>query len=372
MISVQLAETADKEQIRALWSVCFGDSGPFMDWFFAHRFVPGFAACVKDGPRLVGAMQSYPLHVRIRGASIPCAIIAGVSIHPDYRGRGLMGKMLAFYMNEMRKKGIVVCPHTPARLPTFFALGHYPVTDAAYGVLQGGGEDASPFVSELSLPREAGALLPCYSFFARGYSGIIDRSMADFQLKMDDYASDGARCLAWKEAGAVMGYVVYYTPHDILAEECVALRPRVLEGLLSHLARLFPGKKISAKLSPSMPLSLPGFSATVRPKGVMGAANIQELLRLAAPKEKDCPSFAMEVEDPVVPGNRGLFTLSGEIAKEAPRIRLPAGRLTQLICGYASLDELIQQEAVTLFDRAAAAELNRLLPKMPCFIVDEY
>ncbi len=66
-------------------------------------------------------------------------------------------------------------------------------------------------------PPGGGSLLPCYSFFARGYSGIIDRSMADFQLKMDDYASDGARCLTWKEAGAVMGYVVYYTPHDILA-----------------------------------------------------------------------------------------------------------------------------------------------------------
>jgi hypothetical protein len=89
-----------------------------MDWFFAHRFVPGFAACVKDGPRLVGAMQSYPLHVRIRGASIPCAIIAEFPSTP-ITGPGLMGKMLAFYMNEMRKKGIVVCPHTPARLPTF-------------------------------------------------------------------------------------------------------------------------------------------------------------------------------------------------------------------------------------------------------------
>jgi hypothetical protein len=33
MISVQLAETADKEQIRARVSVCFGDSAPLWTGF---------------------------------------------------------------------------------------------------------------------------------------------------------------------------------------------------------------------------------------------------------------------------------------------------------------------------------------------------
>lgn len=370
MITVQMAQTADKEQIKALWSLCFGDSGPFMDWFFSHRFVPRYTACIKEGERLVGAMQSYPLHILIRGVSLPCAIIAGVSIHPDFRGQGLMKKMFSFYMNEMRKKGIMVTPHTPAHLPTFFSFGHYPVTDTAYATMEKAEGRPSLFVSEVPLGGEADSLLSCYSAFARSYSGMIDRSMADFQLKMDDYRADGARCLAWRHRGEVLGYLVYYSSKEVKAEECIALSSPISDELLSHLAFLHPGKKISAKLSPYLPLSLPDFSVTIRPKGVMGVVHMQQLLHSLLPKEG--APFTVQVEDPILPANCGLFTLSGQPTKTAPQVSLSCGRLAQLLCGYYSLDELVQNNMAVIYDPDAAREIDRLLPKMPCFIVDEY
>ena len=370
MISVQMAEISDKESIKALWSLCFGDSASFMDWFFTHRFIPSYSACIKDGKQLVGAMQSYPLHVKIRGVSLPCAILAGVSIHPNYRGRGLMGKMFTFFMNEMHKKGVVVTPHTPAHLSTFFPFGHYPVTHTAYATTEIGKGCPSSDISEILLNREWDSLFSCYSAFARSYSGMIDRSMADFQLKMDDYRSDGARCLAWKKSGETLGYLIYYSPDNVFAEECIALSPSISDQLLSHLASLYPGEKILAKLSPYLPLSLPGFSVTVRPKGVMGAVRIQELLHSILPQEGK--PFVLQVDDPIIPANCGTFTLSGQPTTKTPQIQISCGRLVQLICGYYSLAELAQNNMVNIFDKDAARSIDRLLPKLSCFIVDEY
>ena len=374
MRQIQIASPSDKEGMKALWQICFGDSKAFTDWFFTHRFAPFYSVCVKEAGRIIGAMQSFPLHISIRGVTLPAAIVAGVSIHPDFRGQGLMHDMFSFYMNEMRSRGVLVVPHTPSKLNTFFSIGHFPVTDCAYATLS---EEIppfgrpSPYVDDFDLANCGDALFPCYQAFWGRYSCMIDRSLGDFYLKMADYRADGAKCLAFRHGEDVLGYLIYYAPkNSLFVEECTPLAPAIQSDLLKALHHKWPGRKINAKLSPYIPLSLPDYSVEVRPKSVMGAVRIDALLQAVVGSGGD--NLHVELNDPVVAQNNGCFTLSGKPSSQKADITMACGRLVQLICGYYSIFDLVEKGWALVSHADLCEQIDRLLPKMNCFIFDEY
>jgi hypothetical protein len=92
-----------------------------MDWFFTLRFVPGYSACVKTES---GWWEDAILPRYMSGSegSIPCAIIAGFSIHPA-TAAGVMKEFLPFTCMRRAKRD---CGHPPyaAHLPTFFPLAN--------------------------------------------------------------------------------------------------------------------------------------------------------------------------------------------------------------------------------------------------------
>ncbi len=50
---------SDREEIRALWWLRFGDSETFTDWFFSERFSPDHSAVSVEDGRVVSAIQSF-------------------------------------------------------------------------------------------------------------------------------------------------------------------------------------------------------------------------------------------------------------------------------------------------------------------------
>ncbi len=392
MAMVRTAMQEDRAAIQSLWSVCFQDSEEFTNWFFQQRYVPEYSACVEENGRLVSAMQSLPLFVRVRDRLLPSAIVAGVSTDPACRGKGYMGDMFRYYMNRMRQEGIVAVPHTPANLPTFFSKGHYPVTDTAHLTVAQGAKalltDRKPnccHAEDRSLTDcfpDYGGMLSCYDKFARHYSGIAARSLADFRLKMADYDGEpGTRCLLlWdsQEKAKIQGYVIYQQTKDHLhAEEVITPVAALQDELLFSLLVSAGNKSCHVKLPPDRAVSSELFRSgsdytwEIRPQGVMGAANIPAFLSLLSDGSKS-EDITLSVTDPIVPENNGNFTLSGAPSCQKPQVSLDAGRLVQLLCGYQSAAELAEEEKIIAADPAVLRELDQIYPKLSCFIIDEY
>ena len=130
MTEVRVAHQADKKEFDRLWKVCFGDSEAFCDWFFENRFAPEYSIVLETEGEIASCMQAFPYHILIRGREIPGAMLCGVSTHPSQRKKGHMGQIFSYEMNHLRKMGCSVAPPTPAVLPSYFSLGHFPVADA--------------------------------------------------------------------------------------------------------------------------------------------------------------------------------------------------------------------------------------------------
>lgn len=370
---LRMADMADKETLKALWKLCFNEEQGFLDWFFETRFLPDYCPVYEEGGGIASALHSLPVYISLRDSILPCAIVAGVATHPDYRGRGLMNKLLAFFMDRLRQEGIPLIAHRPVNLEVYRSAGHFPASDSRFVEL------AAPAPRPLAddcmdwdIPGHYADLYRCYARFAKRYSGMVQRSYADFVLKCGDYLASGASCVAALDAqGDVEGYCLYFKEEGetpaLLGEECAALSPPAYGRLYAALARRSTGRLLKLRLAPDAGLAPEGARVKVLPRSVLGVTDVSALLASLGLADEG----AVEVIDPLLPANRGVFSLAGRPTSERPQLRIPAGRLAQWAVGYRSMADLVKTSQATAPDPAIVARMDELGMR-PCFIIDEY
>ena len=366
MADVRIASQDDKKEFYRLWKICFGDSDAFCDWFFSHRYAPDSSVVLETEGEIVSCMQAFPYSIRIRGKEIPGAMLCGVSTHPDHRKKGYMGEIFRYEMNHLREKGCIVAPHTPAVLPSYFSFGHLPVADASY--LECDCVPKGKAAVRLHPIKETdwGKLLPLYQKFAEKYSGIIDRTEEDFLRKAADYAADGGRCAVYLKDNEIKGYAFYYQTEDLLLCVEAVAEDGYFHILMEGLFAEAEGLQFSAKLPPALYLHVPFAKLTRKQKGVMGLCNAPALLKAL---ELPIP-YGFKLNDHVVPENNGVFDFKGEPYAGQPVFAISAGHLLQVLVGYHSLSEL--RSELQIFDEKKFREIDTLLPKQNCYIIDEY
>ena len=71
-----------------------------------------------------------------------------------------------------------------------------------------------------------------------------------------------------------------------------------------------------------------------------------------------------------MPDNNGCYTLDGAESNRPPAFRMAVGRFLPVLVGYASLEE--QRAFAEIYDEEGFQEIHEKLPKLSCYIIDEY
>ena len=113
----------DVPRLKELWKLAFGDEDDYIDHFFARYHTPE-RMFVLEEQGTVQAMTAWfdmPL-VTEEGIRWPSAYLYAVATHPDCRGRGLAGQLLAFADRWLGEQGFACVTTVPARpdLHVFF------------------------------------------------------------------------------------------------------------------------------------------------------------------------------------------------------------------------------------------------------------
>ena len=370
---IRWTRPSDREEIKALWQARFGDSQTFTDWFFRERFSPVHSAVTEENGHIVCSVQSWPCHMRIRDILLPCCIISGVSTDLRFERQGHMRRTMTYLLNGIGERGGTVVTYRPENPDVYLRFGHFPCSRTAYFRAEPVPQAEAPDLTLLDISEDADAIHLCYQRFSRRYSGIIQRSAADMRLKLADYASDGGYVLGLRDGDELRGYCICFSEEKNLhAEECAAAEPSDFTHLLAGLRRLGAqeGRTVSGKLpTDAVPSDgTDGFSVEIRPMNLMGVGDVRGLLRALGRDH----GFRIEIFDPVIPANRGIFDLNGKTAEGAPQLRIESGRLAQFLCGFHSLAELCGASLAEAPDPDAVTALDALYPKQNCYIVDEY
>ena len=98
----------------------------------------------------------------------------------------------------------------------------------------------------------------------------------------------------------------------------------------------------------------------------MGLCNIKGLLEIM---NLDIP-YGFCLKDNIIPENNGIFDFKGQNYPEEPVFEISSGHFLQALVGYHSLNEL--KHEMTVYDEVKFEEINTLLPKQNCYIIDEY
>jgi len=113
----------DIPRLKGLWKLAFGDEDDYIDHFF-HRYYTPERMLVMAEQGVVQAMTAWfdmPV-VSAQGEVFSSAYLYAVATHPDCRGRGLAGQLLAFADEWLKERGFACVTTVPARpdLHVFF------------------------------------------------------------------------------------------------------------------------------------------------------------------------------------------------------------------------------------------------------------
>jgi len=106
------------DEIRELLRVCF-DNNPkaepgIMEWqYWSNPFGRSHTVVALDGTRLVAHHAAYPVPLRLDDHYVTGALQVDTATHPDYRGRGLYGRLSRELYDRCRADGIALMLGNP-------------------------------------------------------------------------------------------------------------------------------------------------------------------------------------------------------------------------------------------------------------------
>ena len=128
MEQIRLSSTADIPVLRRLWTLAFGDGGAYLDNFFNCYYRPERMIVLEQDSEVLAMTAWFDTTFVLPGeGEYRAAYLYAVATHPDHRGKGMSGRLLAWADNHFRNLNIpavTTVPATPS-LHNFFAANGF-------------------------------------------------------------------------------------------------------------------------------------------------------------------------------------------------------------------------------------------------------
>ena len=215
MADVRLAQPAEMEAVKQLWSESFDDSDPYLSWYFNEVSSPeNTVVCSVDG-QVAASLQLIDYDVNISGKIYKTYYIAGVCTDKTFRHKGYGTKIMLFAEQEAARRGkdfvflypMVVGFYEPIGYKLWFSCYENEVLpdSAARQFCKKAGEEDIDYIMQV------------YNDFAEKHSGYVLRTRRDV-----------LRCMQYHE---LLGGGIYLTKNGYFAFEMDKNSMRVNEAI---------------------------------------------------------------------------------------------------------------------------------------------
>lgn len=283
-----------------------------------------------DSGRIVGTINSHTFRMRIPGGWIPMAGVAGVTVQPTHRRRGLMTRLMNRQLRDMHDRGE---PSTGLYASESVIYGRFGYGVATFHeswsidrlrtrMIPG---DAGPGRVEVLSRSEALKLLPeVHDTACDGRAGTIQRRAARWELALGDPDGQDRReltrviCIAYRNGPSVEGYALYRIrplDHTVVVEQLCGLNARSRRALWQFC---FGVDLMTTIQATHRPLEDPLLWMLADPRHLKRIPRDSLWLRLIdAPAALSARRYAsegrlvLELEDSSCPWNRSRFELEG-------------------------------------------------------------
>ena len=167
------ARPEQASDLKTIWLRSFpGDTGEDVDAFFSALFRPEECLVYLAEGRPVSMTFALPAVFRAQGESVPVQYIYAASTLPEWRGRGIFGRLLEFACGQGARQGMAASFLRPGEKSLFDYYRRF---------------DYRPFFtgSVVRLPPRPGKDGPVRPLPAEGYAAARSRALADFPFWLE-------------------------------------------------------------------------------------------------------------------------------------------------------------------------------------------
>ena len=239
-MTVRQLTIEDRMQAEATWREIFEDSMEFTGYYFQLRFHPEHSFGAFDGDRLIAMTLGRPTMIRVNGRNLAALLLAGVSTRPEYRGNGLMHRLVSLQIAHAKDKGFSCCFLHPVSESLYTSLGFVNGTEALI-IRSDSARRHPPFDLRECVPDPD--LLFVYHSMTDTHDGMELRDEREMKTVFSDYATEECKIIAAYEKSKPIGYICY-SPNGTVFE-LFALCASVYEALIDEAAK-DAGKELKA------------------------------------------------------------------------------------------------------------------------------
>ena len=306
-----------KEQVKALWKICFDDSEEFVEMYFRLRYKTEVNVAIQSGDEVISALQMLPYPMTFCGEMVQTSYISGACTHPDFRSKGVMRELLSQSFARMLRNGIqfsTLIPAEPWLFDYYKRMGY--ATVFQYSVKEMTLPEFIPSkeiaVNAVSKPQDE-----VYSYLNKKLSErpcCIQHSAEDFQVIMADLPISGGNLFVAKQANEIWGIAIIYK-----RENCIIINELLAEDKDTEYSLLFAIKQYTG-CNHIIQLLPPDKELPQHSLGMARIINAKEVLQIYASAFPE-DDMQLEVSDKQLSVNNGYYYLSdGKCRYSAERL----------------------------------------------------
>lgn len=311
-----------KEQVKALWKLCFEDSEEFVEMYFKLRYKSEVNVAIQSGDEVISALQMLPYPMTFCGEMVQTSYISGACTHPDFRSKGVMRELLSQSFARMLRNGIqfsTLIPAEPWLFDYYKRMGY--ATVFQYSVKEMTLPEFIPSkeiaVNVVSKPQDE-----VYSYLNKKLSErpcCIQHSAEDFQVIMADLPISGGNLFVAKQANEIWGIAIIYK-----RENCIIINELLTEDKDTEYSLLFAIKQYTG-CNHIIQLLPPDKELPQHSLGMARIINAKEVLQIYASAFPE-DDMQLEVSDKQLSVNNGYYYLSDGKCRYSPE-RLPGAHI---------------------------------------------
>lgn len=295
-----------KEQVKALWKICFEDSEEFVDMYFRLRYKTEVNVAIQSGDEVISALQMLPYPMTFCGETVQTSYISGACTHPDFRSKGVMRELLSQSFARMLRNGVhfsTLIPAEPWLFDYYKHMGYASVFQ--YSVK---GITLPEFIPSKEITVNVVSELQdiVYSYLNKKLSErscCIQHTLEDFQVIMADLPISCGNLFVAKQANEIRGIAIIYRGENrIIINELLA-EDKDIEHSLLYAIKQHTGCNRMTQLLPSDE-KLPQHSL-----GMARIINAKEVLQIYASAYPE-DEMQLEISDKQLSVNNGYYYLS--------------------------------------------------------------
>lgn len=387
MINVRYAIDKDIDDVKEIWSYCFGDTEKFMDYYFSKRYFKEHNVVVEQDGNIISSLQLGQYTINLNSNNYDTSYVVGVSTLPEARGKGFMRSMMNFTLEELYKRGEKVSILMPIDYRIYRRYGY----EHCYDQIQ-----YNIDVDDLRSFRIKGnfhksnkdhvkALIDMADSFQNGLNGYTIRDNKYFENLFEEIQSEDGNFYIYENDG-YKGYLIYSFNGDTMFVR--ELFYKDIDSLKSMMGFIYNHNTQCKKVSISAPIGDKLKLILDNPKDVdfklipfmMGRViNVIKYFESIDTNKDYVGSLNIKIVDNQIKENNYVFKMNikdGSVTvkttEEKEDLELSINALTQIAFSYLNIEEILSLYEVDVADKRniIIEFFNNLICKKINFIND--